>query len=287
MKIAITGGSTIDLSAELKREFDIHVVPFTLVMGDKEAPDGTVKGEDLFAYTAKTHKLAHTSAVNQAQFVKFFGDLRKEYDAVIHFTISKDMSGAYNNAAIVAKTMDNVYVIDTRSLSTGIALPAIYARKLATAGYNPEEIVKMVEKRIPYIQASFGIEAVDYLYKGGRCSGVAALGANLLKLRPQIIVKDGKMIPGRKFHGKMSKWTAEYVRETLKDFDNPDKETVFITYSSAPEDIVSTIRDTLKKEGFENIYNTKAGGTVACHCGPGTLGVLYFNDGPHKITEKK
>lgn len=287
MKIALSAESTIDIPESLLKQYDIATVPYTLIMGDKSELDGVVKGEDLFAYTSKTGKLAKTSAVNEMQFKEHFEKLLKEHDAIIHFSLSSEMSSAFNNASLAAKEIGNknIYIIDSRVLSSGIALQAIYARKLIEAGKDPETIVRLVKERIPFDQSSFALEAVDYLYKGGRCSAMAALGANILHIRPQIIVKDGKMISGKKFRGPMEKWVSDYVEATLDEFPNPDLDEVFITYSSAPEDIIDMVRKRLEKAGFKHIMNTGANGTVCCHCGPHTLGVLYFNDGPHPVNK--
>lgn len=285
MKIALSAESTIDIPENLLKQYGITTLPYTLIMGERSELDGIVKGEDLFAYTEKTGKLAKTSAVNQMQFKERFEALLKDYDAIIHFSLSSDMSSSFSNASLAAQEIGskNIYVIDSRVLSSGIALQAIYARKLIEAGKDPETIVQMVKERIPFDQSSFGLEAVNYLYKGGRCSALAALGANILHIRPQIIVKDGKMISGKKFRGPMEKWVKDYVETTLKEFPNPDLEEVFITYSSAPDEIVEMVRARLKERGFKHIMNTNANGTVCCHCGPHTLGILYFNDGPHPI----
>lgn len=282
MKIAISSDSSLDLTKELEEKYDIRVVPFAIIMGEEQYYDGEVTSKDLFAYTAKSGKLARTSAVNEAQSEEHFRKLLLDYDAIIHFTISSDMSASYQNAVKAAEKFENVYVVDSRTLSTGVALQAIYAKKLADKGLSPEEIVTKVKERIPFDQASFAIEAVNYLYKGGRCSGLAALGANLLHIRPQIIVKDGKMGQGKKFRGPMNKWVKDYVEETLKEYNNPDHSIIFITFSSATDEAVSWCVERLKKEGFKEIYPTYAGGTVSCHCGPGTLGILYFNDGDHE-----
>lgn len=282
MKIAISSDSSLDLTKELIEKYDIHVVPFAIIMGEEQYYDGEVTSKDLFAYTAKTGKLARTSAVNEAQSEEHFRKLLLNHDAIIHFTISSDMSASYQNAVKAAEKFENVYVVDSRTLSTGVALQAIYAKKLADKGMSPEDIVTKVKERIPFDQASFAIEAVNYLYKGGRCSGLAALGANLLHIRPQIIVKDGKMGQGKKFRGPMNKWVKDYVEETLKEYNNPDHSIIFITFSSATDEAVAWCVERLKKEGFKEIYPTFAGGTVSCHCGPGTLGILYFNDGDHE-----
>lgn len=285
MKIALSAETTIDISKALLKQYGITTLPYTLVMDGKDYYDGEIDGEDLFAYTKRTGKLAKTAAVNQAQFFDYFGKLLKDNDQVIHFTLSGDMSSSYNNACLAAQEFGGrVFVIDSRVLSSGIALEAIYARKLIDAGKTAEDVVESVRKRIPYDQSSFALESIEYLYKGGRCSAMALLGANLLHIRPQILVKDGKMISGKKFRGPMEKWVLDYVDATLEQFNNPDYEEVFITYSSAPKEIVDQVEERLKKAGFKHIMRTNANGTVCCHCGPHCLGILYFNDGPHPIS---
>lgn len=284
MKIAISAETTVDLQKDLLDFYSISTVPYTLIFGEKAQFDGIVVGEDLFKYTEETGKLAKTSCVNLAQFQAHFKKLLADSDYVIHFSLSSDMSASYSNAVNAANELGGkVAVIDSRTLSTGIALQCIYAKKLVDAGYPFEDVVKMVKERVPFTQASFGCEAVNYLYKGGRCSAMAALGANILHIRPQIIVKDGKMISGKKFRGPMEKWVMDYVETTLQEFDHPDYDEVFITYSSAPDDVVDKVRERLKQAGFKHIMNTYASGTVSCHCGPHTLGILYFNDGPHPV----
>lgn len=284
MKIAITAESTIDCPKSLLEEFEVQTVPFTLILGEQEGHDGDIMPSDLFAYTEKTGKLPRTSAVNEYQYREFFSRLKEEgYEAIIHFALSSKISSACENAKKVAKEFQNVYIIDTLSLSTGIALQAFYARRLARKGLAPEEIVKEVEKRIPYDQTSFSLESVNYLYLGGRCSKLAKIGANLLKLKPEIYVKDGAMGPGNKYRGPMMKVVMAYVEDTLKEFNNIDPELVFITYSTAPEEVVEAVKQRLIKAGFKRIEPTTAGGTISCHCGPHCLGILYMNDGPHPV----
>lgn len=288
MKIVISADSAIDLTKEQLARFDIHTVPFTLIMGEEQGLDGEILPEALFEYTKKTGKLPHTAAVNEFQMGEHFEALLKEYDHIIHFDISSEMSSAYRNACLAAERFDGrVTVIDSRVLSSGIGLEAIYAKRLADAGYTPEEIKAKVEERIPYDQTSFVLESVDHLYKGGRCSALAMLGANILKLRPEIYVKDGKMGPGAKLRGPMKKFVADYVADTLKAFPNIDPDFVFITYSTCEdEEILKNTEETLKKIGFKEVLYSRAGGTVASHCGPHCLGILYFNDGPHPIEKK-
>lgn len=279
MKIAISTETTVDLPKELLEKFNIHTVPFMVIMGQTEIADGQILPEEIFAFVKRENILPKTSSVNEHQYDNHFKALLKEYDHIIHFSLSSEISAAYSNAATVALKFNNVTVIDSRSLSTGIALLCVYARELVDQGLNPEQIVALAKERIPYVQASFALEKVDYLFKGGRCSRLAFIGANVLGIKPQILVKDGVMIPGRKYRGNMKRVTAQYVKDTLHYYNNPDLKTVFITYTTAEEDNLEAIKKTLKDRGFENIYVTRAGATISSHCGENCLGILYINDG--------
>lgn len=279
MKIGITAESTVDLTKELLNKYDIHTVPFTVLLGDEAKLDGEFPTIDIIDYVAKTKKLPKTSAVNESQYEDFFNNLLKEYDYIIHISLSSEISSAYDNACKVAENNSKVFVINSKSLSTGIALLAIYASKLTKTNLTPLEIVNKVKKRVDSVQASFILERLDYLYKGGRCSSLALLGANLLGIKPQIIVTKGKMISGKKFRGKWSDAVIKYCEETLKEFNNPDKEEVFITYTTADDIVVEKISELLKSRGFKNINITNAGATITSHCGEHCLGILYINDG--------
>lgn len=279
MKICISAESTIDLPKDLLETFEIKTVPFTVTLGEKDGLDGVTTPEEIFEYVDKTGVLPKTSAVNMGQFQEYFSGLLKEYDEVIHFSLSQTLSSAYQNACAVAQELGHVHVIDSMSLSTGIALLAIYATKLVKEGLSAEEVVKKVSERIPYDQASFVLATVDYLYKGGRCSALAMLGATLFRIRPQILVKDGKMGPGKKYNGKQVECVANYCKDTLAQFDNPDLEIGFVTHSGATQDMIDTAVNAMKERGFRRVFITTAGATISSHCGPKCLGILYINDG--------
>ena len=282
MKVCISAESTIDLSKELLKEFDIHTIPFGILLGTEAKLDGEIDGPTIFDYVDRTGVLPKTSAVNEFQYEEYFTELLKEYYAIVHFSLSSGISSSCSNAMNVAANMKNVYVVDSQSLSTGIALEAIYASKLAKEGKSAEEIVKAVEKRIPYNQTSFVLATVEYLHKGGRCSSLAKLGAQLFRIRPQILVSNGKMGPGKKYMGKQLNCVESYCKDTLEQFNNPDLSLVFITHSHATPDMVEAARKLLEKRGFKRIEETFAGGTISSHCGPKCLGILYFNDGEQK-----
>lgn len=278
MKIIITAESTIDLTPELKEKYNIKTVPFTVILGENSYKDGEIDTEIIYDYVKKTKVLPKTSAVNEYQYREFFENLKKEYDAIIHFTLSGEMSSAYSNAKKVSEEMEGVYVIDSRTLSTGIALLAIKACKLAKEGKSPEEIVKEINELIPKTHASFVIDSLDYLYKGGRCNALQLLGANLLKLKPFIDVSEGKMGVFKKYRGKWEETLKKYFGDLMEMYPDTDKDEVFITLTTASDEIVKYLYDKLKQEGFKNINITHAGATIACHCGENTLGVLFISN---------
>lgn len=282
MRIAISAESTIDLPEELLRKYDIHTLPFTLILGEETYLDGTISPEKMFDFTSKTGQLPKTSAVNEFQYREHFKGLFSQgYDAIIHFSLSSAISSAYSNACKVKDEFENVFVIDTKSLSTGIALLAIYATSLRDSFKGAEDIYRACLDRVSSLQASFSLESVNYLYKGGRCSMLSMLGANLLHIKPSILVdtKTGKMSADRKYRGTMKKVVFEYVKDILDKFDTPDLTRCFITYSTAPDELVNELKEKLLSYGFREVIPTHAGGTISSHCGPHCLGILYINDG--------
>lgn len=280
MKIAISAESTLDLSKELIKQYDVHVIPFTVLLGEEAYLDGDITSQDIFDYVEKNKILPKTSAVNEFQYREYFTKVLEEgYDALIHISLSSEISTSCSQAMQAAKKFDNVWVIDSRSLSTGIALEVIYAAKLVKKGLKPEQIVEKVNARIPYVQASFVIQTLEYLHKGGRCSGLLRFGAAILRIKPQIIVSDGKMAPAKKYIGRKSQVIEAYCRDTLEQFANPDLSVAFVTHTLATPEMVAVAIDALRKRGFKTIYETKAGATITSHCGPQTIGILFINDG--------
>lgn len=277
MKIAITAESTIDLPLELLEKYNIKTLPFSVILGDDEFKDGEITSDDIFKFVEINKILPKTSAINEAQYSEFFDDQLKENDAVVHFSLSSQISSACNNAKLAASNMKNIFVVDSKSLSTGIALLAIYGRELAEQGKTAEEIFELCTERTKDVQASFVVKKLDYLHKGGRCSSVALLGANLLSIRPEIVVKDGKMSSAKKYLGKMEKVIEKYCKDVIAENPNPDKKYGFVTYTTATEEMVEIAKNALVQAGFETIYETTAGATITSHCGENTLGVLFLN----------
>ena len=276
MNIKVSMESTCDLSQELIEKNSFSIIPYSIVLGDDVILDDENAQTEIFEYVKNTKKLPKTSAINQTQYEQYFKKLSEEFDAVIHITLSGELTSSVANAVSASKRFNNVYVVDSKSLSTGIALLGLYAKELIQQGLSVEEIVSELNEKVSKIQASFVVEKLDYLYKGGRCNALALLGANILKIRPQIILESGKMKPAKKYRGKMEKVIADYCQDVLAE-NNPDKSVAFITYSTATTAMIENAKSALKTANFKTIYETRAGGTITSHCGENVLGILFLN----------
>ena len=278
MKIKITADSTCDLAPELIEKHDITITPLTVTCGNESFQDGVdITPDTLYEKVSACGQLATTAAVNIQEYINVFSDALREYDAVIHFTISSAMSTCCQNARAAAGEVGNVWVVDSQNLSTGIAHLVLDACELASGGMDPADICRELERRREKLDVSFVVDTLEYLRKGGRCTAVAALGANLLKLHPCIFVKDGEMGVGKKYRGKMEACLTAYVKDRLADPDTVDTRRIFITDSGVDEDIRTLVEQEVRAlVPFEEIIHTRAGCTVSSHCGPGTLGVLFY-----------
>ncbi|MBQ0099547.1 MAG: DegV family protein [Firmicutes bacterium] len=278
MKIAVSVESTNDLTNELLVKYDIRVIPFSIILNGTEYKDGDITTGQLFDFVDKNGVLPKTTALNEFEYSEWFSSLLKDYDAVIHIALSSGITSSCSHAESAAEKMENVYVVDSLSLTTGSGLLAIYARELANEGKEPKVIKDLLDKRKLNLQVSFVIERLDFLFKGGRCNSLQLLGANVFKIRPKIIVKDGKMIMDKKYRGTMQNVIENYGRDIISSC-NPNLDKVFITYTTATEDMLSKAKEIVNNMGFKNVYEAKAGATVASHCGANTLGIIFFNDG--------
>lgn len=282
MRIAVSVESTNDLSKDLLDQYDIRVIPYHITLGNKTFKDGEISTKELFSFVDANGALPKTNAINEFEYTEYFEQLKKEYDAIVHICLSGEISSSCSNAIRASQNLKNVHVIDSRSLSTGIGLLALYARDLINEGFDISIVVNKVRERIKDLQVSFVIERLDYLYKGGRCNALALFGANILRIRPRIVLKDGKMGSDKKYKGTMDKVVKKYCEGVLEEFNTPDLERAFITYTTATPEMIEIARQTLIERGFKNIYETHAGCTIASHCGANTLGILFFNDGTNK-----
>lgn len=280
--IKITSDSSVDLTKELIEKYGFTIMPFNIFMNNKEYIDGVdIKSLDIIENFNKTKTLPKTSAVSREAYKNFFEEQTKNGDKLIHFSLSSKISSSCDNAIVVSKEFNgNVTVIDALSLSTGTSLLMIYAKELIDKGLEYEDIIEKVNKRVPFVQASFVIDKLTFLHKGGRCSSLALLGANVLGIKPSIELKDGKMCMAKKYMGKLIKVCEKYVIETLNKYNNPDLARVFITYSTIESDVLNAVKSTLEQNAnFKEILITEAGATITSHCGANTIGILYLNDG--------
>lgn len=282
LNIAITSDSTSDLSLELRERYNVGIIPLGVTLGDKNYLDGVdIKPDDIYEHHAKTGELPKTSAANMSDCIDFFQKYVDEGKSVIHFTISSEMSSTYNNSRMAAEEFDNVYVIDSKNLSTGNGLLVVAAAEMAAKGMEASAIADEVRKLVDYVDASFVIDSLEYLHKGGRCSAVAMLGANLLKLKPCIEVKNGSMGVGKKYRGKFLDVLKTYAAERIGDGSGIDLDRVFVTHAGCDKEIVDAVVAEVKKLApFKEVFVTRAGCTISSHCGRNTLGVLFIRNEP-------
>ena len=278
MRIKVTSDSTCDLSPALLEQYGITIIPLTVIKNGESFRDGvTITPGDIFAHVAAGGSLCSTAAVSIGEYEEFFRPFAGEYDAVIHVNISAEFSSCYQNACIAAQSFSNVRVIDSRNLSTGQGLVVLEACRLAGELEDLDEICRRLQELTGKVEASFVMDRLEYMVKGGRCSTAAALGANLLKLKPCIEVKDGKMQVVKKYRGSFGKCLAAYARDRLAEREDIDRNRVFITYTTVEPEALTAVRETVDSCGkFGLVHETVAGCTVSCHCGPGTLGVLFI-----------
>ena len=279
--VKIVCDSSCDLTKELIKEYKLDVIPFSVMLGDDEYKDGvSLTPQMIFDYVAKTGVLPKTAAINEFEFEDFFKkELEENPDGVVCFTIGSKFSVTNKNAQTAASKFDKVRVIDSMSLSTGMGIQAIYASTLASEGKSLDEIVELVEARKDKVQIGFATYKLNYLHKGGRCSSVQLLGANLLKIRPSIRMRDGRLEMNKKYMGPMVKVCKKYVADTIDEYNKPNLDLVFITHASATEEIVSSVREELLNHITPNrLVETVAGATVTSHCGENTIGIIYYND---------
>lgn len=277
MRIKISSDSTCDLSKQTIEEQNISIYPMIVNKGDKSYRDGVdITPEDIYAYVAAGNPLCTTSAIPVGEYAEYFAKLSAEYDAVVHINIGSGFSSTHQNACIAAEEFDNVYVIDSCNLSTGQGHVVLEACRLAKTETDMDELCRKLNDFAARVDASFLLDRLDYMVKGGRCSMVAALGANLLRLKPCIEVVNNKMVVAKKYRGNYNKCMEAYVRERLSDMDKLEKREIFITHTAVSEEALETVRRTVKECGeFEKTYETTAGCTITCHCGEGTMGILY------------
>lgn len=278
MNIKICTDSTCDLTLDLLKENDITVTPLTIIKGGMPFQDGVdITPDDIIAHVDQGGSLCSTSAINIDAYLSLFTELSGSYDAVIEITLGKKFSSCYQNACDAAANFKNVYVVDSGNLSTGNGLMVMEAVRMRDTGMAAEEIVSALNDTRDRVETSFVLNKLDYMIKGGRCSMVAALGANLLRIKPSIHVTDGTMGMAEKYRGNYPKCVENYVSSRLNGRENICDDLCFITHSGLDETHLQAIADQVKSlYPFKKVLITRAGCTITCHCGPGCMGILFI-----------
>lgn len=285
-KVIIASDSTTDLSPELIERYQVRILPLNITLGDRLYRDGVdIDPDFIYRHYEENGELPKTSAPNIAEYTEFFEACAANQNAVVFFTISSDMSSSYSNACVAAQELEEVYVVDTKNLSTGGGLLVSAAGDMAAQGLDAKEIAKRCEELSDCVDASFVIDKLEFLYKGGRCSAVAAVGASVLKLKPCIVVRGGKMSVGRKYRGSFAAVLKKYIADQIGDASDIDLRRVFVTHAGCDDAVVGQcVQQVRELAPFEEVLCTRAGCTVSSHCGRNTLGVLFIRKHPPALS---
>lgn len=279
MRIRISADSTCDLSKELLEKYDVAITPLYIRLGEKDLKDSIeVTRDDIFSYVERTKSIPKTAAVNVGDYVDFFTKVKEEgYDGIVHFTISADMSSCYQNACLAAGTFENVYIVDSRTLSTGIGHLVLDACELRDEGKTAKEIFDILEEHKQKLDVSFVLDTLRYLALGGRCNSLLAFGANILNIKPSIQVKEGKMGVDKKYRCSFERAVVRYINDKLADHDSLNLKRIFITDSGCSDEVRNAAEEAvLKNAPFAEVIHTRAGCTISSHCGPNCIGILFY-----------
>ena len=276
--IKITTDSTCDLPEALLREYDITVLPLGIVKGEGLFRDGVdIHPADIAAHVDAGGAITTTNAVNTADYLDCFSRLLKTCDAVVHVNLGSKISSCHQNARIAAAELSNVYVADSDNITVGMGELVLRAARAARAGHTPEEILAELEDLRRRMEVSFVLGRLDYMKRGGRCSAVTAIGANLLKLHPCIEVVDGKLAVTKKYRGSMERVVSDYLHDRLDGRDDIDTERIWLVDSAFGPELADAARAVLQADGrFGEILESKAGCTIFSHCGPNTVGLAIL-----------
>ena len=277
MRIKITADSTCDLGPALLEKYNITLAHLIVNKNGESFTDGiNIVPADIFAHVAAGGDLCSTTAVSIGEYQDFFAPFTTEYDAVVHINLGSGFSSSYQNACLAAEEFDNVIAIDSQNLSTGQGLVVLEACRLAKTAQSLEQLKADLDTFTSRVEASFLVDKLTFLVKGGRCSSAAALGANLLNLKPCIEVRNGKMSVVKKYRGNYAKCLENYVKDRLNARDDIVRDLLFLTYTPVSDPCLAAVKNAIDQYGnFATVEETQAGCTISCHCGPGTLGVLF------------
>ncbi len=279
--VVITADSTCDLPPHIIEKNNIIITPLSVLLGDKSYLDGIdVFPDDIYKYVEKTGILPKTSAVTPAQYYEVFEKASQEGKAVVHIGLSSAISSSYQNACIAASEFDNIYCVDSKSLCTAMGLLVLKACDFRAKGFDAKKIANRVNSLVPKVSTTFVLDNLEYLHKGGRCSGVAKFSANVLGIKPSIAVdpKTGKLDVAKKYRGKMDVVYKQYINDSLKDINKIDTSRIVIANSGGiSPDIISFAKGVIEgKANFGEIILADAKCTISSHCGPKTLAIFYI-----------
>lgn len=277
-KVVIVADSTCDLSPELIKKNDIRIVPLTVNFSDEVYYDGKdINTEKLYQLVTEKGVLPHTAAATPGEFLVLFEDLLEQGYDIVYTGIGAKLSKSFENAVMMAKEVnsDRIEVVDSANLSTGIGLVLMKACKWRDEGKDIHEIAQLMREEVPYVRSQFVVETMDFLHKGGRCSGVAKFFGTMLGIKPLIAVRDGSLGVFAKPRGKMKVVLEKMLEILIEAGDSVDDSCIFVTHSIAPESCEYLLRRVREIRPNANIIETKAGCVISTHCGPGTIGVLF------------
>lgn len=279
-KVILSADSTCDLSPELLERYQVQRYPLHVVLNEKTYSDGVdITPDEIYTVYKEQGVLPKTAAVNMAEYIDFFKPFVDDGCEVVHISLGSGLSASYNNCRMAAEELEGVYVVDSRNLSTGSGLLVLEAAERIAAGMPAEQVAKEVQALTSKVQASFVIDTLEFLHKGGRCSALAMFGANLLQLKPGIEVnnQDGKMGVGKKYRGSLDKALQQYVQDKLADRTDIRTNRIFITHSGISDERIAMVKKLVAQYiKFDEVPVTRAGCTVSSHCGPNTLGILFM-----------
>ena len=277
MNIKITADSTCDLSEALLQEWNISLMPMHILMGEESYLDGvSIRPADVFAHVQNGGKMPKSAAANLVEYADFFDPFAKEYDAVIHISVSSKLSSCYQNACLAAQQFENVSVVDSQNICTGQGYLVLQAAKWAADGLLPRNITMRLQNLTKRVQLSFVLNQLDYMAKSGRCSGVLAFGANILGIKPSLAVVGGELKVMKKYRGSLPICVGKYITDQLDGRDDIDTSMVFISSCQPKPGCMEAVKAGLKKYGkFEQVYETDIGTTIGGYSGPGTIGIVF------------
>ncbi len=277
MKIKILSDSTCDLPQQLLEQYDITLTPLSVVKNDEVFKDGlTITPADIFAHVAAGGALCSTSAVSVGEYQDYFEQYARDYDGIIQITVGSGFSASYQNACLAAEDYDNIRVIDSQNITVGQGFITLKAAQLAQSCTDLDALAEALREYAGRVEASFVVDKLDYLAKGGRCSSATALGANLLNLKPCIEVRDNKMTVVKKYRGNLTKCLTSYVKDRLEGREDLETDSIFVVKTTLPEESYAAALEAVESCGkFQTRLETIAGCTISCHCGPGTMGIVY------------